>query len=192
MKKNKIQSDIIWLIFSLFVMIAAFLFVSFRAQASESPTVADIDKVIEMSLRGEYAAPASTDVGFRREIATALVNSSEKYNVPVLLLTAIAYRESRFRTKNQVGDGGLSLGMMQVGRQGRQRCSEACGSLQDAQEHTDCGACWLDQGRRWCGSLEGALSAYVCGKCKPIKPRAQWAVQNRLKLVNKFERFLSR
>jgi hypothetical protein len=111
------------------------------------------------------AHPILSDPDFRKQIREAAISSGERYNQPPGLLLAMAYRETVFRL-DLVGKKG-ELGLMQVGKRGREICASACGTMKTADEQMACGACWLDAGVRWCGGdLLRGLKAYAGGRCE--------------------------
>ena len=120
------------------------------------------------------------------ELAHAFKNASIKYNIDVNLLIAIGYRESIFKMSEK-GDNNKSLGIMQVGKQGRKACKCDMSSV-DGQ--IDCGACWLDKGRSWCGDIRGGVSAYACGKCEPVNSLSKQAINIKFRLVEMLENFM--
>lgn len=124
---------------------------------------------------------AYSDPSYRVELAKAFLDAAERYDVSPWLLVGMSYRETVFRM-NGIGDGGKSVGLMQVGKMGRRACRDVCGGMETAHEQIMCGACWLDKGRQWCGSLDGGLSAYISGECKLRTVRAKRAFQNRKNL----------
>ena len=116
------------------------------------------------------------------ELADAINKAAEKYNIDVDYLLVIAWSESVFR--NLIGDNGRSHGEMQVGKMGRRKCK--C-NMDTLYGRIDCGACWLNMGRKWCGSLDGGLQAYVSGSCVAKTTRAAWALQNKKTYVRKLK-----
>lgn len=112
--------------------------------------------------------PVKADPNYLNECAQALDKGAAEYDLPVLLLAGMAYRESVYRP-NEVGPAG-ELGIMQVGRMGRRKCRKVCGEMKTASEHINCGACWLRKGVDWCHTLERGVTAYAGGVCKP-KPK---------------------
>lgn len=124
-------------------------------------------------------ARASKDKEYRIELATAFIEAGKKYNISAGILTSIAYWESVYKQRAE-GDGGRSLGMMQTGRQARNACR--C-NMNTIAGQVDCGACWLDRGRSWCGSLKGGLSAYACGRCRFANVKTKYAVKVRVRLA---------
>ena len=111
--------------------------------------------------------------------AQALADAAMAYDLPPELLARVAYYESRYRT-DRIGDDGRSWGLLQVGPRGRRVCRAVCGTMTTVEEQAMCGACWLDAGRSWCGSLVGGVTAYACGRCTPTGPRCRAAVERRV------------
>jgi hypothetical protein len=135
--------------------------------------------------RNEPNCRVKKDKNYRKKIALQTLESSEAFNLPPLLITSMQWKESRFYT-NREGKLG-ELGLMQVGEEGRRKCEEHCGEMKTIKEQLDCGCCWLDKGVDWCGSLEGGLSAYICGKCKPRYYLSQQSFNSRIRLWEKLK-----
>jgi hypothetical protein len=176
---------------TILLIVLSILLLAVDAMANaQRYSVPQIERIILWSVRGETCAPSSLpvlgDPEYRTRVAQAIVDASERYNLPALYLVAIAHRETRYRT-NQVGDSGRSLGMMQVGKMGRRVCRPVCSRAGTERATVEgdvmCGACWLDAGRGWCGSLQGALSAYVSGQCTPKSKRAKMATRGRERMI---------
>lgn len=125
---------------------------------------------------------AHNDPEYRTELEAAFLSASDQYNIPVFLLVAMAYYETIYR--NQVGDDGRSHGIMQVGKMGRSRCKCDMGTVHG---QINCGACWLDMGRKWCGNLDGGLYAYINGSCNAKNGRANRAFKVRNKMWAELE-----
>lgn len=117
------------------------------------------------------------------EYASALDKAADKYKIDVDYLIVIAWSESVFR--NLIGDNGRSHGEMQVGKQGRRACK--C-DMSIIESRIDCGACWLDMGRKWCGSLDKGLQAYVGGSCIARTARAARAFQNKKRYLRRLKK----
>ncbi len=129
---------------------------------------------------------AFQDSEYRIELAEAFIGAAEKFNFSTWLLVGMGYRESIFRM-DEIGDGGKAHGIMQVHGQGHRACALYCKDMSTAREQIECGACWLDKGRQWCGDLDGGLFAYICGGCSTIVHDRRRAFRIRKKL----ERVLS-
>jgi hypothetical protein len=138
----------------------------------------------ELYLKPHFGTRALHDEQYRLELAIAFREAGELFGIPAELLTAMAYRETVFRP-GEVGKAG-ELGILQVGKQGRRVCREHCAVFPTVKGGALCGACWLNEGRKMCGSLERGLNAYVSGKCKP-SVRAGRVAQIRIKLWRKLE-----
>ncbi|MDD5542850.1 MAG: hypothetical protein PHX83_06715 [Acidobacteriia bacterium] len=171
-------------------VVAAFLFYASRAHAA--PPIVDLEapptetvalddpsvapKIEEAMIwlvtkRGANEKhPILSDPVYRANIRVAAVESGEKYDVPADLLLAMAYRETVYKM-DTVGKRG-ELGLMQVGSLGRRHCAKACGAMVTASEQMDCGACWFDHGRKWCGGdIRLGLNVYASGPpCKASAP----------------------
>ena len=144
-----------------------------------------IEKGITWLARNEPHCKVNKDKNYMKKIALQTLESSEAFNLPPLLVASMQWKESRFYT-NRKGTRG-ELGLMQVGKEGRTKCKEYCGEMETIKEQLDCGACWFGMGIEWCGSLEGGLSAYICGKCKPLYYKSKQSFNSRMKLWSKLK-----
>jgi len=118
------------------------------------------------------------------ELTRAIDMASLNYEIEPDYIIVIAWFETVFR--NLVGDNGRSIGEMQVGKMGRKKCK--CDMLTVA-SRIDCGACWLDMGRRWCGSIESGLQAYIGGSCEARTVNAKRSYNRRIKIVKTIKSF---
>jgi len=176
------------------ITIATILLIAFGAVcADDAQKDADLaDQILWLvskpvsRIKPHWGTRAMTDLHYRLRLARAARVAADRFDVPVLLLLTIGYRETVFRPL-EVGDVGRSLGIMQVGIMGRRKCKEFCKEIKTVEGGTMCGACWLDKGRQWCGSLHGGLMAYVSGKCKAKTPAAHRTFNSRLLLWNQLK-----
>jgi hypothetical protein len=113
-----------------------------------------------------------------QELNEAFNKASDAYGTDKDLLIAMAWHESSFKSGVK-GDNGKSWGIMQVGKQGRKRC----GYSETVEGQIMSGACWLNEGVKWCGDIKGGLTAYACGVCSTTSYRCNRAVKRRLKLM---------
>jgi len=157
-------------------------------------------KEIKISILRAMKDEQRTEVVQNPEYLDVVANSFHKYGnhfeIPQLLMSAIGFKESRYRTYLN-GDGGVSMGIMQVGHMGRSKCRRYCGEFSSDPDVQIChGACWLDMGRDDCGSMFGGLSGYVCGKCHPKLSRkpanSHRSMNRRYKLWGLMHRFVKR
>jgi hypothetical protein len=125
---------------------------------------------------------AAVDPEFRLALSRGFIKAAQYWDLPVYLLVATAYRESVF-DPSLAGDWGRSLGLLQVGPQGRRRCKEFCGDVHSIDGGAMCGACWLNEGVDWCGDIAGGTTAYCCGSCKPTSVRCERARDRKLRLL---------
>lgn len=117
-----------------------------------------------------------------------MTDAATEHSVPALLLVAMVFRESSFRT-GLVGTRG-EVGLMQVGEDVARFCN--C-DLTTPAGQVMCGACGLRHGIDRCGTIEGGLTAYATkgGKCDPDHSgnprRVRRAVDRRLNLWEKLK-----
>lgn len=176
------------------ITIATILLIAFAAVCStDAQRDADLADQIRWlvskpvsRIKPHWGTRAMTDADYRLKLARALRVAAERFQLPMLLLSTIAYRETVFRPL-EVGDIGRSIGIMQVGIQGRYKCREHCKQIKTVDGGTMCGACWLDKGRQWCGSLRGGLMAYVSGACTAKSVAAQRTYNARVLLWDQLE-----
>lgn len=136
-----------------------------------------VDRAI-LSLVDKYKAHPMNNPEKRLSMANDIVDAGEKYNVPVLLITTIIFKESSFKTaaKGRIGE----IGLMQVHGVARRGCTMAHQSGQ-----IDCGARWLAKCYTLCKTPTGALTAYATGRCKATTKRVERVVRSRLRLWEK-------
>lgn len=164
----------------IFLVIVTAVFVSVNADAKTKATLND---VVEWLVE-KHDVPARNDLKYANKIVNQFKESSETFDLPVELLLVIGYKESKFKM-NDVGPYG-EVGIMQVCPMGIRSCKEYCGEMKTIKEQIDCGSCWLDKGRKWCGDIKKGLSAYMTGKCK-LSRRATWKYNKRIELWNKIK-----
>jgi hypothetical protein len=177
--KNSIKNLIAALIFfGLFLATVEYLSAGEREHVEDAIlyTVSNHDNVLKY--RYSEKVPAYTDKAYRQELAEAFIVASNAYKIDVYLLVSIGYFETIFR--DLIGDHGRSLGIMQVGIMGRKRCVF---DMSTPQGQILTGACWLNEGRKWCGTTKGALTAYASGKCTAPNANTKRAVSVRFKLA---------
>lgn len=121
---------------------------------------------------------AYRDELYRKKLVAAFEAAAAEFGLPVNLLLAIGYRETVMRT-DQIGPKG-ELGIMQVMPFVVKRGKKYCSKVNTIAGGIMCGSWWLARGRDHCGDLEGAIGAYVSGRCNPTHPRAREAAANRL------------
>lgn len=192
-KRRRINTGLLWLVFMLAWI--GFMLWNSGAVACPDSMAARVDAAILWLVTPPETASAETvrrlsesrvaeDHGYRQELAGHFIEAAEHFDLPLWSLVAIGYTESVFRM-GEVGDGGRSHGIMQVGRQGRLACREHCGDMGTARQQIFCGACWLDRGRQWCGDLDGGMAAYVGGHCRLRTPGAARAHAKKQKVAAK-------
>ena len=134
-------------------------------------TTGAIDSLLETN------NPLRSDAEEVTRIGDAIDAAARSYNVPPLLLVAMAHHETRFLA-HRIGRSHGERGILQVHGTARHNCN-----LETVEQQLDCGARWLRGRIDHCGSIEGGLTAYACGRCKAAKKsRCNKAVQRRLRL----------
>lgn len=199
MRKNEllIQGFLAALFFLLLLFLATIAIMIFESTANADianywdkknglyELVSD-DKVRESILwlveKEPSSNPIKSDPMWLWNCIKAFNAAGEKYDLPVLLMVGMTYRESVYR-RNTIGKDG-EIGLMQVGKMGRRHCANECSKLGNPHSDIHCGACWLRAGVDWCGTLRGGVTAFACGECKPTTIRARRAVNIRFRLWN--------
>lgn len=124
-----------------------------------------------------------TDATYRADVAATLVAAGTAHDVPPLLLTAIAFRESTF-DHAAIGARG-ELGITQI----MPRWERVLGcDLTTLGGQVDCSARMLAQHHRTCGSWPGALTLYATGKGCATGPTTTRKIASRITLWQRMER----
>jgi hypothetical protein len=121
--------------------------------------IAAVDAAILHLMDLNPAHRVVVDAEYRAAVVAALVGAGHAHDVPPLLLTTIAYRESTFdhAATGQRGE----LGITQI----MPRWEHALGcDLSTIGGQVDCSARMLARFRATCGSWPGALTLYATGK----------------------------
>lgn len=135
-----------------------------------------LEYVIEKKIPKRCASKISIS-----KTSQAFFDAQNAFNVPSIFLVSIGYYESKYSLK-AVGDGGKSVGIMQVGKRGRWRCRKYCGLMQTENEQIMCGGCWLRKNIEWCKTLNRGFVGYASGRCLPSTRRVKNVVQRRFRL----------
>jgi hypothetical protein len=133
--------------------------------------------------------PLLKNHGRRLELAQAINNASEKYQIPPYLMVAIAFRENSF-TQTRTGAIGELSAFQMLPRIARivRKIEPQC-SLNTQKGSALCAAAWLSVWFKKCGSWEGALSIYASGRsCKPDTDRLKWLTKDRINIAIKLHK----
>jgi hypothetical protein len=122
----------------------------------------DVDKGIRFVLEASPCWGIAADDEARRGMAELIADAARAHDVPPLLLTVMAKRESSFAT-DAVGSLG-ERGVLQVHGLAARGCDLSTASGQLA-----CGARWLRLAYDKCGTWESAITAYAAGYCHAPK-----------------------
>jgi len=98
------------------------------------------------------------DAELRDRVAGHFAAAGEQYNIPPTLLVYHYYREASLRI-DRTGKLG-EVGLPQVHGVTRRTCEEAGYDPRTWRGGIYCGAMLLDEGRRFCGSLEESFNRY--------------------------------
>ena len=104
------------------------------------------------------------DAALRAEVAGYFAGAGVQYDIPPTLLVYWAYRESSLKT-NVVGKLG-EIGYGQVHGIARRTCQDGGHDPTTREGSIYCMAMLMDEGRRFCGSLESGLIWYASGSCR--------------------------
>lgn len=165
---------------SAVVIGACALLTASKTSAPERYTLEETQHALEHTIDKKIPQFDPEDVN-APVMAEAFFEAQNRFEIPSLFLVSIGFYESKYLL-NAIGDGGRSIGIMQVGTKGRRRCREYCGDMKTEHEQILCGGCWLRENIDWCKTFERGFMGYVCGRCKSFRTRTKWAVQQRFKL----------
>lgn len=123
-----------------------------------APAFAAVDRAIRHLMTLNPGHRVVVDAEYRASVVTALVGAGVAHDVPPLLLTTIAYRESTFDHAATGARG--EIGMTQV----MPRWERVLGcDLTTLGGQVDCSARMLAQYHRTCKTWPGALTLYATG-----------------------------
>lgn len=108
------------------------------------------------------------DVPLDKELQLHIIQTCEEHHIDPAIVMAMIYRESRFRA-DAVGDGGNSLGLMQIQPRWHSGRMEklGCGDLLDPYQNVVVGIDYLAESvERYDGDVAKALVAYNQGHFK--------------------------
>jgi soluble lytic murein transglycosylase-like protein len=107
------------------------------------------------------------DVPLTEELQLHIIKTSEEKGISPAIVFAMAYRESRYRT-DAVGDGGASLGLLQIQSRWHTARMERldCLDLLDPYQNVIVGVDYLAEQLDRYGDLAKALTAYNAGHYK--------------------------
>ena len=164
-------------------MLAALCILIAGLKCCEGKTQTTEDKIDYLTAYKTAPVKAYTGtIENKKGLSEAFDSAAREYEIDVDYLIVIAWFETVFR--NLKGDSGRSWGEMQVGRMGRRKCQ--C-SMETVASRIQCGACWLDMGRKWGGTLNKGLQAYICGTCEPRIANAKRAYNRRMRVIKKLK-----
>ena len=134
-----------------------------------------IERAIDHLMKDAPARTLAKNKEKRLELAKWIELASRAHDVPPLLLTAVAFRESSFRPNvtGKIGEKGL----VQVHGLAARGCD-----LGDEIGQLKCGARWLRVSYDLCGSWDSALTAYATGGCVAYSTKVKKLVKSRIKL----------
>lgn len=124
--------------------------------------IIDVDRGIRFVLASCPCWGLAANSVARREMAEKIAFAAERCNVPPLLLTVIAKRESSFDPE-AVGSLG-EIGILQVHGLAAKDCD-----LSTVDGQLACGASWLRKSFDKCGTWDRAIAAYAAGYCTAPK-----------------------
>jgi hypothetical protein len=123
----------------------------------------DVDKGIRFVLEASPCWGLAANDLERLIMAKMIADASRAHDVPPLLLTVMAKRESSFAT-DAIGESRGEVGLLQVHGLAARGCDLSTGEGQLA-----CGARWLRLAYDKCGTWESAITAYAAGYCHAPK-----------------------
>ncbi len=158
------------IILTLAIICGSFLWAK-KLQGNESKT----DLAI-LHLVSDYKPHPANKKAYRKKLVAGFDSAAAKYELDPLLLVAMSYLESSFKS-DVIGFKRGAIGLLQVHGVAAKGCE-----LKTVKGQIHCGARWLDKGIKRCGSIEAGLYAYATGKCNGKATRAVRAVNKRVKL----------
>ena len=174
------KADSIFLISLALIVIGLIttIFVGLRnaAQAAQYPTLsttteASTEETTETVSETEPETVPETapsvqlyDVPLSEELQLHIINQAEAHGIDPAIVFAVVWKESTFYSK-AVGDGGNSLGLMQVQPRWHSARMEklGCTDLFDPYQNVTVGVDYLAEQLNRYGSIDKALTAYNAG-----------------------------
>jgi hypothetical protein len=137
--------------------------------------VVDVDRAIRFFLHESPCWGLAMDAAGRRAMAEQIAKAAADNDVPPLLVTLMAKRESSF-DPSAIGFSRGEIGILQVHGLAARGCE-----LDTVEGQLACGARWMRRAFEVCGSWDRAIVAYASGRCDAPK-------QSKL-FKNSFSRF---
>lgn len=138
----------------------------------------------------------ASNVILRDRLARAITSASETWDVPRMLLVAIAFRENSFSEhgRGKLGERSTFQVVPSVARCVRKglfpwsKISEPKCSLDTIEGAAFCAAALLAINRDRCRCIKGAVVLYASGRtCVPDTKRLRWILRDRLSLASYLE-----
>ena len=194
-KTDKIANTIflIALAAALIFVIAGMIDGSSKAEASHEPTtlatVAETTEYIteptqEETIATEATEPVETepavilyDVPLEEELQLHIISEAEAHGIDPAIIIAMAFRESTYRA-NAIGDGGNSLGLLQIQPRWHSGRMErlGCPNLLDPYQNVTVGVDYLCELLNRYGDIGKALTAYNRGHYAGTITDYAWAI----------------
>lgn len=175
MKKNDVVIDSIFLIalaFTVIVLLADILVGRTNAEAACEPTATPtleetIEDITEPSVieTVETTEPVALyDVPLEGDLQLHIIDQAETHGIDPAIIMAMAFKESTYRT-DAIGDGGNSLGLLQVQPRWHSARMEklGCPNLLDPYQNVTVAVDYLCELLSRYGSIDKALTAYNRG-----------------------------
>ena len=151
----------------------AIIYCSATAESIPEPTTATtIKETAEIVTEPTEAETVATeppvtlyDVPLDKDLQLHIISEAEAHGIDPAIIFAMAFRESRYRA-NAVGDGGNSLGMLQVQPKWHKKRMQklGCTDLLDPYQNATVAIDYLaEQIKRYGGNVEKGLTAYNRG-----------------------------
>ena len=127
----------------------------------------------------------------RLDLVFAIDAASIKYDVPPMLLVAMAYREGSFKMTSvgKLNERSTFQMVSYVAKHIRETIEPEC-DLTTYRGAALCTAAWLDHHRapQRCGSMQGAFMIYATGKrCTPSTAHQIWLIRDRFGIARALE-----
>ena len=119
------------------------------------------------------------DPALRSEVAGHFYGAGSLYNFPASLLTRWAWDESRFKM-SAVGTDRPSIGYGQIHGRARKICEVVGHDPTTLRGNIYCMSLIMALGKKFCGSIEGAVKWYSRGSCR-VSKRTDRKIKRRLR-----------
>jgi len=143
------------------------------------------DEIPQFRTRPYPRHPVARDPVQRAKLAEAISAASQAYeNIPVMVLVAVAYRESGF-SQDAISSAGAKSAFQLMPHTAKEiKSFEVLCDLRSIEGAAYCSAAWLDIWQTRCGSMTGSHIVYLTGKsCRTQNKKILWRARDRVRLA---------